>query len=759
MDMNDLTHYQNQRALVESDDIFQARDENRSPGMDLLTEVIRQWRMILTVFVVLLAVGLPVIWLVVKPYYVATSAIQVSPVMASLLHGGNEGLPMYRSFMYTQAELIPSDRVLKQAAEDLAARGISLAGDKSDDLQVVDSNAMTARSRSNMVALRAAMMGGELQVVPDDDSQLIKIATKSSSPDRAARISNALVRSYMSTLATDEPHGDEQRVSVLENERKRLEQELKAHNATLYQMASEYGTDILDGRQKLMLDRIGKLQEKLTEFEMERITLEAKIGSLKAGKGGDGVPADVVRLRYEFTNSDPVVQALADRTAQIEKELVAARELMVATNPKLVNKESLLEAIKKRLDERREEVGKRFDTMIVESSKRGDTMRAEALEDQLQQVTASAMRLKEMLAKEDSETIALGRKQLAMQDVQNQMKLTRDLYDTVQRRIKEVEIEGKGPGRVSVAYYASTVPYQDKRTKYSLAFSLFSMMASMGLAVVKSRLDRSVHTTQDMVRHIDVKVLGTTTSRERMNSAEWTLQLEHDYRAICANLDLLEEQGIPRSLVITSPGPGEGKSTMAVQLATNLARQGKKVLLIDGDLRKPDIARMLHLGKRGLGLQQFMSGAKFEDSVSATDIPGLMVLKADPCEVSEVFNYVNRKRAAKFIEKAREVFNHVIIDSPPVLVAVDALVWAKMVDGVIVTNLAGRTKAPELKEALNRLQGINVKVLGTVLGNVSARSAYHPYGYGGYGYKAHGKHEGADDGDSGSQPILPHVSE
>lgn len=753
--MNELTQYQNPGAMAEVDDIFRRTGDATADSASVLRSIMKRWKVVVLTFVLVCAAGLPAIWLFVRPYYMATSAIQVSPVMASILRGVGDGVPMYRSFVYTQADLIPSDKVLRQAGEDLAARGIALSGKTEDSLQIADGNSMTAQAAANVRTLRSAILSGNLKVVPADDSQLIKILARSDDPETAARISNALVRSYMQTLAVDDSKGDERRLDVLEKERKRLEDELKVQNNTIYQMSLEYGTDVLDGRQKMMLDRIAKLQDKLTEYEVERIGLEARMASLKDGKAVDGAMENTVKLRYEFTNTDPIVQALSERTAQLEQDLVAARELMVPTNPKLIGKESLLDAVKKRLEVRREEVGKKFDQMVIESSKRGDVVRIDAVADRLGQIGASARQIRDMLAKEDANTIALGRKQLAMQDAQNQAKLTRDLYETIQRRIKEVEIDGKGPARISVAYYATTVPFEDKRQKYTMALGVFAMLAGFGMAAVRDRMDRSVHTPEEMARHIDVKILGTTVSRERVNRALWDSQVEHDYRAICANLDLLEEQGVPRSLVVTSPGPGEGKSTMAINLATNLARQGKKVLLIDGDLRKPDIARMLNLDGKGLGLQHFMAGARFEDSVSPTDIPGLMVLKADRCEDSDVFHYVNRARAARFIGKAREVFNHVVIDSPPVLVAVDALIWAKMVDGVILTNLAGRTKTSELRESLIRLKGIKVKVLGAVLANVSSRSAYHPYGYGAYA----GARGGRRGSVSQTSNVLPQTAE
>ncbi len=191
-------------------------------------------------------------------------------------------------------------------------------------------------------------------------------------------------------------------------------------------------------------------------------------------------------------------------------------------------------------------------------------------------------------------------------------------------------------------------------------------------------------------------------------------------------------QGMPHSVVITSPCPREGKTTLAINLASNLAKLGKRVLLIDGDLRKPEVAGIMNLNHRGLGLQSFMSGARFEDAVSATDIPGLLVLKAEPCEAAGIYRLIDQSRTAKFIEKARTVFDHIIIDSPPILVAVDPLIWAKMADGIVLTSLAGRTKAADLKEAMTRLKQVNIKVFGAVLANVPSHSTYHPYGYGVY---------------------------
>ncbi|MEK7992269.1 MAG: CpsD/CapB family tyrosine-protein kinase, partial [Planctomycetota bacterium] len=206
-------------------------------------------------------------------------------------------------------------------------------------------------------------------------------------------------------------------------------------------------------------------------------------------------------------------------------------------------------------------------------------------------------------------------------------------------------------------------------------------------------------------------------------------QIVGDYQTIRANLGLIGGKGIPRKLVVTSPGMKEGKTTFAVNLATSLAESGKKVLLIDGDLRKPDVARLLNLPKGSRGLQDVLCGVKFEQAVYSVASTGLDVLAADFSDSADAYELLALPSTRKRIAMISNKYDHVIIDTPPALAFPDALLWAKMGDAAILVSFAGQTTTPDLKQARERLAQINVNVLGTVLSSVDAGHSYFRHGH------------------------------
>jgi len=319
---------------------------------------------------------------------------------------------------------------------------------------------------------------------------------------------------------------------------------------------------------------------------------------------------------------------------------------------------------------------------------------------------------------------------------------TKEMYDTIGRRIQELEMERKRPARVSVAYNADIASIQDKRVKLTLAVIFGALVCGLFGAIVRDKMDLSLHTPDDVVERIGIRIIGTTTSPLTVEQALRPRQIAEDYQTIRANLGLLDGGGMPKKLVITSPGPRDGKTTFAVNLATSLSKSGKKVLLIDGDLRKPDIGWLLNIPRESRHLQDVLLGSKLEKAVCAVSSNGLYVLAANSQSSIDPYELLASPRMAEQVNNISEEYDHVVIDTPPVLAFPDALLWAKAAGAVILTSFADKTTSPDLKETKERLDGIGVRILGTVFSNVPVGRSYYRYGYGYYAQDGHTKRKG-----------------
>jgi len=242
-------------------------------------------------------------------------------------------------------------------------------------------------------------------------------------------------------------------------------------------------------------------------------------------------------------------------------------------------------------------------------------------------------------------------------------------------------------------------------------------------------MDKRLQTPEDVTRQLDLPVLGTTTSSRTLKPALFAEQIAGDYQTIRANLGLMNDGGLPRRLVVSSAGTREGKTTFAVNLATSLAKSGKKVLLIDGDLRKPDVGQMLNVPKDTGYLQDVLLGGDPSSIAYVSPASGLHVLAANPRHMADPYELLTSSMAAEQIERLTREYDHIIIDSPPALAFPDALVWAKLADAVVLVGFAGQTTAPDLKEARERFTRGRARVLGAVLNNVPVDQGLYRYAY------------------------------
>ncbi|MDN4071758.1 CpsD/CapB family tyrosine-protein kinase [Fictibacillus terranigra] len=205
--------------------------------------------------------------------------------------------------------------------------------------------------------------------------------------------------------------------------------------------------------------------------------------------------------------------------------------------------------------------------------------------------------------------------------------------------------------------------------------------------------------------------------------------ISEQYRTIRTNIQFSSIDTEYTTLMVTSPGPGEGKSTTVANLAVVLAQQGKSVLLIDGDLRKPTVHYTFKVSNIQ-GLTNVLTRqAALEDAVQQTNVDDLYVLPSGPIPPNPS-ELLNSKAMEMLVEDANKKYDYVLFDSPPVLAVTDAQVLSNRCDGVVLVTSSGKTGREEALKAKELLENANAKILGVVLNGKETKENSYFYYYG-----------------------------
>lgn len=732
--MNNLEKYLDQ-VIEQRPVVYEPPSEppQEAPTPNLFASVQKRWYIALLVFVLICAVALPAIWLLVEPYFIVQGAVNVAPSVPGILSdeapGG--GIGAYGDFVNTQATLLTSGTMLERIADDLAGRGLSLfSGKPQNKLEEVIARFRPTRATGNPAAvLKNAISREVIRASHVRNTTLLAVTMKSRSAAEAKQVVDSFLRNFQAVYGQASMQEENQNLQLLETRAAELLGKIQTQRKEIRQLAQEFGTMVLSNRQDMEMQRMIALSSEWTRLEAQRIALEAEISLLEQTEKASVSPEQLVVRRREQVNADPMVRELSARIVEMERDILIAQQTLMPGNPVLVRNQATLEAFKQTLENKRRELEDEFDAGLDEQLRLAAQEQVEAAHARLREIKAHEEALRSVLDQQDTATRQIGRTNLDIQDKQFQLQLDEEQYQQISRRIKAIEIERQARPRITPAFLGEVIATEDKRVKMAGAVVFGALACGFALALLRDKMDKTLQTPDDVVRHLDLPIIGTTTSSRTIKPAMFAEQIAGDYQMIRTNLGMLNNGGMPKRLVISSAGMREGKTTFAVNLATSLAKSGKKVLLIDGDMRKPDVGYMLNIANGSGGLQEVLLGEDPSGVISVLPSSGLHVLPASTRHLADAYELLTSPAAAEQIERLARDYDHLIIDSPPALAFPDALVWAKLGDAVILVSFAGQTTAPELKETKERFARVRAKVLGAVLSNVPVDQSLYRYAY------------------------------
>jgi capsular exopolysaccharide synthesis family protein len=225
--------------------------------------------------------------------------------------------------------------------------------------------------------------------------------------------------------------------------------------------------------------------------------------------------------------------------------------------------------------------------------------------------------------------------------------------------------------------------------------------------------------------------------------------LSEAYRSIRTSILLSSSEKPPKKIAITSPNPAEGKTTTAINTSIALSQTGARVLIIDADLRKPRLHKIFN-HENGLGLSTFLSGnGTLGCIIKKSEVPNLFYIPSGPIPPNPS-ELLGSNLFKSMMQALGAQFDHIMVDSPPVLGFADAIILSTSVDGVILTVIGGKTPRETLQRAKEVLQQVNTKILGVVINRVDIRRS--DYGY--YYYRYHSYY-----GKEGKKKEIPYISE
>jgi capsular exopolysaccharide synthesis family protein len=681
----------------------------------VLAAVINHRNWVISAIAGALLVGLLATFLA-TPRYTSTARIEILPdaPIATSIDDKTEATQINElAFYNTQYSLLRSRSLAERVtrAANLTADDDFLKAFNLDDGE----GAKTSSERQDQANRIVDILLDQVTVSPVRQSSLVDIDISTPSPQLSAKLADLWVNQFVQATIDRRFAATSDARKYLEARLNALRQNLEASERALISYATNKGIVTIasqmdsQGRtqtQTLVASDIAAISKALTTAREQRIAAEADLASTLTGNAQVNAPT-IGRMR--------------EQRANVEAELARLRTLFQDDYPAIVSLHAQLANL---------------DRSIAAETTRSSRSNRDAYDAAVKRERQLQGELDELTKQYNVQQ----RDSIQMTILQREVDSNRQLYDGLLQRYKEIGAAGVGTNNISVVDRA-VIPDHPSSPNLMLNMAL-ALVVGIGLAAgiifLIEKMDSSVRDPQDVLPRFGLPLLGTIPEIHGQGLADAITDKKSTvyeaYFSLMTNLTFLTAHGAPRTIMITSSRPKEGKSNSSLCLATVLAATGKSVVLVDADVRNPSLNRYLDIPNKR-GLSHYLAGDNaLETMIGALPKYGFDVITAGamPPNAAEL---LGSDRLETLIAKLLTRYDHVLIDSPPLLGLADAPLVARRVEGVLFTIEANSTRNRVISTALDRLRMSGAKLFGAIVTKVGAKNQIYGYGYGyGYGY-------------------------
>jgi succinoglycan biosynthesis transport protein ExoP len=662
-----------------------------------------------------------------KPVYQATARVEVEAEEPSFQTATEpyRSIPTDDTYLQTQVDVLKSDNLAWQTIEqlrlDLNPEFNPAAGHR---------NTQQEESASAVETRLIRTFHGDLQVTLARGSRMLKVSFESTDPRLAAQVATALVNNYIQYNFSTQYDATRQASGWMGRQLDDLKAKVEKSQQALVDYERQNAIVNISDKENVVEQRLADLSQDLTTAENDLAQKESVYDLVKAN------PSQVASLAQ-----DELLQRLQEKYADAKTEYVNALAQYGPRFPKVVQLQDQVNELHGLIEQERERTVERIDRDYQAALNRETILEAAVAREKVKVGNLNQLLIQHDLLKHDFET-------------------NQELYDSLLKRLKNATVSaGLRATNIHIVDNALVpgVPVRPKKALDIAIGLMVGLILGITLAFVEEGLDNSVKNAEDVERLVPAPILAVIPAAGSVGPrSSWlglgngkhaasngsvamvvakqpNSMLAESYRSLRTAIKLSMAPRPPQTLLVTSTQPGEGKTSTSVNLAIALAQQGCRVLLVDADLRKPSIAHSLGLSEKP-GLSGYLTGAHGLDEAlqQVESLANLSVLPAGPHPPNPA-ELLASPTMEKLIAELRLRFEHVIIDSPPVLTVTDATVLSKWVDGVVVVIESNVTPKHAVVRTYKVLETAGARMLGAVLNKMDFRHD----GYYGYAYKAY----------------------